>query len=648
MTRGLVAVREWRSPRESPKIDPMSESEPPEQPEAPRAARVGRSGPSPLLVGFVAFVLGGLAMYALGGGASESPAPDDAAEAAPLTYTCSMHPNVQQPDPGSCPICGMDLIVADPNAGAALGDDEVELSARARALARIRTVPVERLSGASSDLRLLGRVEVDESRRRAVTAWVGGRVDSLLVRETGESIRRGQVVARMYSPEVYAAAQELLAARRGLARLGSSASELARRAAEATLAAARERLRLLGVPNVELERMEREERPSRNVAVRSPSAGRVLERLVDQGAYVEPGQVLFRVADLSRVWVVLEAYERDLELLSEGQHVELEVEALSDDHEPIAGRIGFIEPVLDDARRIVHVRVEVDNAAGELRPGMFAEALVHATSPEQRPLVVPASAPLFTGERALVYVEGAEDEQGRTRYAARVVRLGPRLGESYPVLAGLREGERVVARGAFALDADLQIRGGHSMMARPDERASEFGEILEVPPSFHEGMAPIAEAYLDLAQRLAADDPEGAQTATRRMQRALAEFTPSAPAESVEVWGRLRPLLVEHTTRVAEAEDIDTMRSLFEHLSAYFATSLRVFGNPLDSPIHLAFCPMAFNDRGAEWFQRDDIVDNAYFGALMRTCGEIRTELEPGQHLLGGPVASELPLAGED
>jgi Cu(I)/Ag(I) efflux system membrane fusion protein len=179
---------------------------------------------------------------------------------------------------------------------------------------------------------------------------------------------------------------------------------------------------------------------------------------------VETGSGLYRVADLSTLWVQLDAYESDLPAMKKGQQVLLGVEALPG--ERFEGRITFVDPVLDPKTRTARVRIEVKNQDRRLRPGMFVEASVKsdasAKPAQEAPVVVPATAPLFTGRRSVVYVE-VQDVDAPT-YEARVVSLGPRMGDLYPVLEGLNDGEKVVVHGAFALDADLQIQGGGSMM----------------------------------------------------------------------------------------------------------------------------------------------------------------------------------------
>lgn len=598
-----------------------------------RAKRAVRAALPMVVLGALigAFVLGRVSGSDEHGDHGASPAASSA-----TTWTCSMHPQIRQPEPGTCPLCGMDLIPATSGESASADPSHLTMSERAVALARIRTTEVRRLDTGGPAVSLFGRVEVDESTLTTVTSWIAGRIDRLHVSVTGQRVRRGQTIATLYSPEVYAAHQELLVAQRQVERL-ASASELARSGAEAAREAARQRLLLLGIPQAEVERMQTATTPTRQIAIRSPFAGTVIERMATEGSYVETGAPLYRIANLDRLWVQLEAYESDLARLTVGQSVELRIEALPG--EVLEGRVAFVDPVVDRERRTARVRVEVAND-GRLRPGMFAEATLRATAAstdagtagsETAPLVVPASAPLFTGRRSLVYVEVPDAD--RPTYEARVVRLGPRAGDHYPVVAGLSEGERVVIQGAFAIDADLQIRGGHSMMTGDDDTtASPDDEVVAASPELHAGLRTVLEPYLRLSERLAADDLAGAQQAARDVAVASTSFTPTDTA-ALTRWQPLATDLRQHATRVADATSLEAARGPFEPLSATITRVLRVFGNPLDRPVRLAFCPMAFDDRGAEWVQSGETVDNAYFGASMRRCGDVRATVAPGAHL---------------
>jgi membrane fusion protein, copper/silver efflux system len=547
-------------------------------------------------------------------------------------WTCSMHPQIRRAEPGQCPICGMDLIPVsvDDDGTDDAHPGRIVLSERAQALAQLRTAVVGRTVGRAAERRLLGRVDYDETSLQTVTAWTGGRIDRLHVATTGQRVRAGQVIATIYSPELYQAHQDLLQAKSQSDRAAGAPEHVAataRRALEAT----RQRLTLLGVTGAQLAEMEAADAPWRQVRIRSSFGGTVIERLATEGQYVETGTGLYRVADLRRLWVQLDAYESDLPLLSVGQPVELRAQALPG--EVLEGKVAFVDPVVDRQTRTARVRVEVRSADGRLRPGMFAEARVRADpkEAEDAPLVVPASVPLFTGRRSIVYVEVPGTE--RPTYEAREVKLGPRVGDAYPVVAGLREGERVVVQGAFALDADLQIRGGASMMTRPDDtEPGRFDDALEIPAAERRKLQPTLAAYLDLQKALADDDLERARKAAQAVTSA-AKATLTKTPKAARAWATMSRALREQAEHLGKATTLEAARAGLESLSESTQEMLRHFGNPLDAPVHLALCPMAFDGRGAMWLQEETAIDNPYFGKAMRTCGELKETLAPGAHL---------------
>ena len=572
----------------------------------------------------------------------ESTAGAGDAEGAETIWTCAMHPQIRQPEPGPCPICGMDLIsVSSGGASGGGSTTRVVLSDRAKTLIKLRTAPVRRQVNAMAEVRLLGRAEPNETTQKTITAWTGGRIDRLHVNVTGQRVRAGQVIATLYSPEVFAAHQDLLVAKQQVGQVASS-PESSRRAAQAALAAARERLRLLGVPDNELVRMETESRPTRAVAIRTPFGGTVIERLASEGAYVTTGAPLYKIADLNTLWVQLDAYENDLPRLSVGQTARIEIEAMPG--EDFEGRVTFIDPTLDVRRRTARVRVEVDSHDGRLRPGMFVQATVvnAAGADERAPLVVPSAAPLFTGRRAIVYVEVETD--GRMGYEPRTVRLGTRLGNFYPVVAGLSEGERVVTRGAFALDADLQIRGGASMMTSPDDtETGVWDATIDLPAAGRAQLAPIVSQYLEVQQALADDELPHAQAAAGQLEVEIAAVHLEQPLEAAAAFAQVVQPLRGHAGHVARAPDLEGARTGFEGLSEGVAALLRLFGNPLDVPLKEAFCPMAHGSQGASWIQQGAHIHNSYFGAAMSSCGEFRQTVAPGTFL--GAAAADAPPA---
>lgn len=565
---------------------------------------------------------------------SGPPTPDSAGPDEPdaAQWTCSMHPQVKQDQAGSCPLCGMDLIpVPQQQSPEESESHEVTLSKRAMNFAQLRTERVERAAHGTAKLRLLGRFEANETTLKTVTAWTGGRIDRLYANTTGTRVRAGQVIADIYSPEIFTAQQDLIVAKRQLRRSLQSPPST-QRAAQAALEAARERLRLLGVPQKALDKMEASKRPAHSVSIRSPFSGTVLERFATEGAYVRTGTPLHKIASLRTLWLQLDAYESDLPRLSLRQKVQIKVDAHpSEEYE---GKVTFIEPVVDASRRTAKIRVQVDNRKGQLSPGMFAQATVLADdmSEEQGQLLISATAPLFTGRRSIVYVQ--VERNGWLHYESRTVRLGPRLGNKYPVVSGLKEGERVVKKGAFVLDADLQIHGGSSMMnAGQIHKTREQGTpVLNLSANERATLAPLISAYLEIQASLAADDLQAAVRSSEEAQAAAGKVTLSSDTART-AWKVLSSGLLESNRILGSSSTIEQARAAFEPMSSAAIELLTHFPNPLEHPVYLASCPMAAGSKGAFWLQSTSQIANPYFGPSMLECGDVHQKVVANGHL---------------
>ncbi len=386
-------------------------------------------------------------------------------------WTCSMHPQIRQPKPGRCPLCGMDLIpVTVGSPGGNEGPREITLSPKAIKLAEIQVVPVER-KAVSTEIRLVGKIEYDETRLSHITSWVPGRIDHIYVDYTGAPIEKGDPMVHLYSPELLTAQQELVQALKAVVNTNESGSSTIDATALRNLKAVREKLRLWGLTQEQIAEIERQGEPSDHMTIYAPISGTVVEKDCAEGSFVSTGTRLYTIVDLSHVWVQLSAYESDLMWIRLGQEVEFRTEAYPG--ESFRGTVSFLDPVLDPTTRTVNVRVDAPNSHGKLKPEMFVHALVRstvanngmvATEPSPNdipPLVIPASAPLITGKRAVVYVA----VPGRDGvYEGREIVLGPRAGNHYLVCEGLTEGELVVVNGNFKIDSAVQILAKPSMM----------------------------------------------------------------------------------------------------------------------------------------------------------------------------------------
>ena len=374
---------------------------------------------------------------------------DHAAEASKSeVWTCSMHPHIRMDKPGKCPICAMDLIPLTQSGTAEMDPAAVHLTKEAAQLANVLTSVVSRQNPVK-EVRLYGKVQTDERLLQNQVSFISGRIEKLLVNFTGEPVRKGQPLALIYSPELVTAQQELLES----AKTKQTHPEI--------YEAAKEKLRQWKLTDSQISTIESSGNVKTTIEVESTTSGIVTARRVNNGDYVGQGSVLYEVSDLSRVWILFDAYESDLPFLKNGDKIDFTIQALPGS--TYSGNVKFIDPVIDPVNRVAKVRVEVSNPGGKLKPEMFATGLVKANLRElQDQLVIPRSAVLWTGKRSVVYVKQPNSEE--PVFKIREVELGPQLGNSYVVLGGLADGEEIVTQSAFSVDAAAQLEGKASMM----------------------------------------------------------------------------------------------------------------------------------------------------------------------------------------
>lgn len=502
-----------------------------------------------------------------------------------VVWTCSMHPQIQLPQPGKCPLCFMDLIKLEIDANKATAESyrQIELDSHARKLAEVAVTPVTRKS-MSTSLRLIGKVDYDESRVETISAWTAGRIDRLLIAKTGSIVRKGQPMAVIYSPELYSAQAELIHATLATSKLTSKSSSIIRKSVANNISAAKEKLRLLGLSDGQIATIAKQKTPSKNLTVYAPQAGLVIRKDIVEGAYVKAGEPLYSIADLSAVWVVLEAYETDLPWIKEGDDVDFTADAFPG--EPFNGRIVYIDPNVDQTTRTVAVRIEVANAHGKLKPGMFVQASQKkTTSNDDSSLVIPASAPLITGKRAVVYVQNP-DKEGV--YEGREIVLGAKSNNTYIVKSGLEEGELVVSKGAFKLDSALQIMAKPSMMSDTslspasgthDSHEGHKADHLGAPSILISKLYFMNKDFEVLSRALQQKDISSAQAQFVKIGKKLSSMeTWMLEGEAMLAWKESGMLLANDCMLGAEAESYKRQHELFALATVHYEALKSAFG----------------------------------------------------------------------
>lgn len=472
-----------------------------------------------LLLLFGAVLIAGLGIaqkygyISSGGGTGGQTASSDSS----VRYICPMMCTPPQSEPGRCPTCAMELVPATSGGGG--GENFIQLDPSARRIANIQTVSVESMA-MTRTIRTVGEISYDEGTLKTLSAYVDGRLDRLYADYTGVVVEEGDHLALVYSPRLYSSQVELLLARK--ARENSRAATLQRvkESSEEIYKSSKKRLIELGMTQAQIDTLEETGEASRRLHLCAPISGTVIEKLAVEGQYVKEGQAIYKLADLSTVWLMLELFPEDASAIGYGQRVESEVQSLPGKR--FSGRVAFIDDHVDPKTRTVGVRVVIENPNGQLRVGDYAKAKIEIPivgsdgplevydseladkwisprhphvvrdSPGDCPvcgvdlvpasqfgflsepkesgesLVIPRDAVLMAGNNSVVYVE---TEPGL--FEIRRVTLGPNCGDQIVVLDGVASGEHIATRGNFLIDSQMQLAGNPSLIDPSKIQAKE-------------------------------------------------------------------------------------------------------------------------------------------------------------------------------
>jgi len=401
-------------------------------------------------------------------------------------YTCSMHPQIKQNAPGLCPICAMDLVpVTTLQAeGEDIDPDEIQMTESAIKLAEVQTAIVKR-GVPEKSVHLLGKVKADERNIAELTARFGGRIEKLFVNYTGQNVKKGQKLGTIYSPDLITAQKELLEA------IKYKENNLS------FYKASRSKLKLWDLTDAQIDAIENNGEPILYFDILSPISGTVTKRHVAIGDYVNEGSALFEVVNLNRVWVMFDAYESDLPWIKPGDKIDFTLLSLPGKN--YSGKVSYIDPFIDATTRVAQVRIEMDNRDQTFKPEMFANGILESKIVENlNELLIPKSAILWTGKRAVVYVKVPNRETPSFLY--REIVLGPEAGNFYVVAEGLTEGEEIASNGVFKIDASAQLAGKPSMM-NPEGGKISTGHNHGGTPMSDEEMANMDEQPPESAEK---------------------------------------------------------------------------------------------------------------------------------------------------
>ncbi|WP_286813920.1 MULTISPECIES: efflux RND transporter periplasmic adaptor subunit [unclassified Maribacter] len=521
-----------------------------------------------------------------------------------VSYTCSMHPDVIVNEEGKCPVCGMDLVkkVGEENS---VNDYRIRMSNRALALADIQTSIVS-FGEVSDQLTLSGEISLNRESSATQVTLFDGRIDELKINIIGQYVNKGQEIGTIYSPELYLAQDKLL----------TSASY--KESHEKLFSAARNTLGLWKLTDKQIGKLLETGKPIKNFPLRADVSGTVVEIIATEGNYFKQGDPLFKVAELSTVWAEFQAYENQLSKLKEGQEIEISANALGVD--PVVAKISFIEPIMDRNKRIVSVIAAIPNKEKIWKPGMFISGKVNIEIADKRLLILPKSAVLWTGEQSVVYkkIDGDKPE-----FEMLNISLGESVGGNYVVLNGLQEGDEIVTNGTFVIDAAAQLQGKRSMMYSSGTLSSSNGSSKDIPIELSQEQNLILKEalniYFDLKNHFVKSNTDSCKVLSKELGNILVSL------KKTDLEGGFKKNTsnaISSLELIAEGESLDKNRLEFKKLSmsfVYFSSYIKDYQNT----IYIQHCPMADNNKGADWLSLNKAIKNPYFGDKMLHCGSV-------------------------
>lgn len=640
-----------------------------------------------LLAGIILIAAIGVA-HRMGWISSDGSSPNAAADEAEVIYTCPMHPQIRQPGQGRCPICGMALVPATTSLEDDLDALSIQIEPAQRRLANIQTTLVKS-EPVFATIRTVGAIAIDESRLATIASYIDGRIERLFADYTGVTVAQGDHLAVIYSPELFSAQVEYLENRKTLAE-SSAGLAAVRQAQQQFVINARLKLQELGLTEDQIRTLETNNTADSRQTIYAPQGGTVIEKLAVEGGYVKAGEPIYRIADLTTVWLKIELFPEDAARIRFGQLVEARLSSIPE--RVFRGRVAFIDPTVNEKKRSVGVRVEFLNEDGQLRPGDYADAVIfvpigqqgevydaelagkwispmhpqiirdapgecpicgmelvstsnygYATEQIAQPssTYVPRSALLMAGKDSVVYVETETN-----RFELRPVTLGPLLRDRAIIVDGLEPGEKVATAGNFLIDSQMQLAGKPSLIdpTRAVAKQQERTEPLDLPDEafatvggeLGNQLETLYRIYFRMQNSLAADQrpTESDANELRRISLALSEATDLGLSSTAK---ELISSIARHSEHIHHLEIDQARHDAFRPIShAIVKLASLVRSDRASEPFHQMFCPMVKGGSG-DWLQQDKNLLNPYWGSQMLTCGELVRTLPPTHN----PAAAE-------
>lgn len=559
---------------------------------------------------------------------------ENAKEKSEEIWTCSMHPQIRQPEPGDCPICGMDLIPLEANSNS--NPLVFEMSEDALKIANIQTTKIGAETVNGKGLSLSGKIKPNETQSASIVSHISGRIEKLFVSYTGESVSKGQKIASVYSPNLITAQKELLEAH----KVKATNPKLF----EATL----NKLKFWKIKDKQIESIINSQEIIETFNIYANFSGVILKKKVSVGDYIKEGEVLFDIQNLNQLWAVFDVYETDLVRVKVGKKVSFTTPSIP--NKIFTSKITFVNPVINPTTRTSTVRANIINKNNLLKPEMFLEGVIDKIVQMSESLLVPKSAVLWTGEKSVVYVK--LPNLSIPSFEFREVILEESNGDNYLVLDGLENGDEVVTNGAFVIDASAQLNNQSSMMNRNllSNQTVSLPDYTETTSmEFKSQLRNVLTDYLRLKNALIESSTEKSSEVASSLLNSLNEVDMAfLKGESHVYWMKQLKLIKENSQMIKKSLVLKKQRDEFKDLSDAVIAFIKSFGVEQDT-FYVQFCPMAGNDKGAYWLSTESEIRNPYFGDQMLTCGSIKDTINKNyQNTKSKIKTNKSPMSGHN
>ncbi|GGG42423.1 hypothetical protein GCM10011414_09980 [Croceivirga lutea] len=562
----------------------------------------------PLIVGILGLLLG----YLIFGGSDSESHHNHEVSNTSGKWTCSMHPQVDGQEGGTCPLCGMDLVYM--NMESTLNANQFKMGEDALALANIETITVGSSLQNSNTIKLSGEITTNKETDGIQTTLFEGRIDKFYADAIGKRIRKGQKIGLIYSPELYLAQDRFLT------------TALNSKVPPRLYESARNSLGMWKLTDEQIDSILKIKEPIFNFPIYADVTGTVTEVLAAEGNYYELGTPILKTSDLRTVWAVFDVYESQLNSLKVGEKITVEIPALG--NKKFDAKIDFIEPIFKDEKRVVSLRVVLTNRNSELKPGMFVDGFVQKETTETANLTVPKSSVLWTGKRSVVYKKPYKDQ---AIFELVEVDLGNTFENSYEVLSGLQLGDEIVLEGAFTVDAAAQLNGKKSMMSidfsedkikhNHHKHIKDLGDHKSIEEPTNEKIVNVVEAYLAVKNALVATDLKKSISAVLKLQEEFKNNKNAFDTKSL-AFEKLNTSIMN----LNSFKSMEALRAEFKPLSQNFIEVVKN-SSGFNEVIYVQFCPMADGNKGATWLSLSEEIRNPYFGDKMLMCGTVQEKI---------------------